>query len=43
MVVYNGYSDNCATLSHDPFEVGDAVAVSFSLDRAASLPEDRLY
>ncbi len=30
----------CATLSHEPFEVGEAVAVSFSLDRAAVLGED---
>ena len=32
-----------ATLSHDPFEVGDTVAVSFSLDHAVSLPEDLSY
>lgn len=29
----------CATLSHDAFEVGEAVAVTFSLDHAATLPD----
>ena len=28
--MYNGYSDNCATLSYDPFEVGDTLHISGS-------------
>ena len=29
----------CATLSHEPFEVGEEVAVTFSLERAAVLTD----
>lgn len=40
-VAFDGQELRCATMSHDAFEPGEAVAVTYSVDRAAILPDGR--